>query len=414
MRPLRLLSLATCLLAGFALPAAAQSASSPATPSPGPPLGDAMVRASNQVADVLAGVNNAPAQTTGTPAAPSLQPDNSKPQADVLAEAEAETQAKAAAEADARNRGTNANNNANAEVVADEPLAATDALAKALAEQARRAAEQAAAFDAQQEQARIRATQQAFEAAKEQNFPLTPEQIRQVMEKYEAEEYAKVPPAYGQPKPEIAVTTVSLDPGAEPPEIKVHSGFVTTVAILDGSGQPWPIQDIGVGGNFDIPSPESGSHIIRISPLSQFGFGNLSIRLKDLSTPVTFRLSAGNDIVHYRYDARIPKMGPNARTALIQKPKLVAADDIIMSVLDNTIPVGTKKLKVSGTDKRTAAYIINERVFVRTPLTLLSPSWHASVSSADGTTVYEVGETPVLLLSDQGQMVRARISDDAS
>ena len=100
--------------------------------------------------------------------------------------------------------------------------------------------------------------------------------------------------------------------------------------------------------------------------------------------------------------------------SLIQRQTIVAGDDLMMSVLDNAMPENTVKLTVSGTDKRTNAYRINDRIFVRTPLTLLSPSWDASVSSADGTTVYEVGETPVLLLSDQGQMVRAKISDDGA
>jgi len=292
--------------------------------------------------------------------------------------------------------------------------ASTDALARALAEQAQRAAQASAFADAQRADAEQKLHDQSFEAAKKGTFPLSPEEIKDVMRRFEDTQYAVVPPSYGQPKGETAVNTVSLDPGAEPPEILVAVGYVTSLAILDATGQPWPIIDIGVGGNFDVPQPEQGSHIIRIAPMTRFGYGNLSIRLKDLPTPVNFRVSAGNDIVHYRYDARIPRMGPNAKMSLIEKQKIVAGDDVIMAVLDNAIPSGSHKLKVTGTDKRTLAYRIGERVFVRTPLTLLSPSWRASVSSADGTTVYEVGETPVLLLSDQGQMVRAKITDDGA
>lgn len=396
MRPLWLLLVPVVLAA----PAIAQT----------PPPGGDMVRASEQAIDAL----TVPKATTPDLAMQPEPKNEAEAEAEIQAQMQAEAEARAAAEADARKSTQTSATTTVAQLQKEEPVSANDALTRALADQARRAAEQSAALDAQREEQKRKSNEDSFEEAQRRIFPLRPDQIREVMRKYEEEEYAKVPPAYGQPKPEIAVTTVSLDPGAEPPEIKVHAGFVTTMAILDASGQPWPIQDIGVGGNFDIPNPEAGSHIIRISPLSQFGFGNLSVRLKDLSTPVTFRLSAGNDVVHYRYDARIPRMGPNARTSLIQRQKLTAGDDVIMSVLDNAIPAGTKKLKVSGTDKRTDAYRFGDRVFVRTPLTLLSPSWNASVSSADGTTVYEVGETPVLLLSDQGNMVRAKISDDAS
>ena len=47
-----------------------------------------------------------------------------------------------------------------------------------------------------------------------------------------------------------------------------------------------------------------------------------------------------------------------------------------------------------------------------TPLTLLSPSWDSSVTSADGMNVYTLNDTPVVLLSDEGRMVRAHITAD--
>ncbi len=249
----------------------------------------------------------------------------------------------------------------------------------------------------------------AFEQATQQTLPLSPEQIMEFMGRYEAAQQSALPPSVGQPRGEVKVTTLSLDPGVDPPTIDVGAGYVTTITMLDATGQPWPIEDIGVGGNFDVPAPGSGSHIIRITPMARFGFGNLSMRMKDLSTPITFKLAAGGNVVHFRYDARIPKNGPNAKTPLIGRPNIVAGDDIIMTLLDNAPPATAKRLRVSGTDTRTMAWQIDERVFVRTPLTMLSPSWNASVSSADGTTVYEIDRTPVLLLSDQGQMLRARL-----
>ncbi|MGE3770341.1 MAG: DotH/IcmK family type IV secretion protein [Bdellovibrionales bacterium] len=388
-----------------------------------PPEGANLVAASNQVNDAAANVP--PADLQAALEAEAAQQPSSQSAADAaLAALRADNEQPVAKPEKTPQTNVTVESEQPAESKSEEPIvatgnpnsnqAATDALARALAEQAQRAAEAAAFADAQQAEVKQKLRDQAFENATRNTFPLTPDQIKEVMQKFEETQYAVVPPSYGQPKGEVAVTTVSLDPGAEPPEIMVAVGYVTTVTVLDASGQPWPIQDIGVGGNFDVPQPETNSHVIRISPMSRFGYGNLSVRLKDLPTPVTFRVSAGNDIVHYRYDARIPRMGPNAKIALIQKTKIVAGDDVIMSVLDNAIPSNASKLTVSGTDKRTAAYRIGERVFVRTPLTLLSPSWDASVSSADGTTVYEVGETPVLLLSDQGQMVRAKLTDSGA
>jgi intracellular multiplication protein IcmK len=48
--------------------------------------------------------------------------------------------------------------------------------------------------------------------------------------------------------------------------------------------------------------------------------------------------------------------------------------------------------------------------YIRTPLTLLSPGWDQSVSSADGMHVYAMAFAPVVLLSDDGRMMRAYIS----
>lgn len=295
----------------------------------------------------------------------------------------------------------------------NETNAQTEALANALAAEAARAAQASANADAARAEAQQKMSDRAYNSAIRGLYPMSPDQIKGVMQKMEETQNAAVQPSYGQPKPQVAVQTVSLDPGAAPPEIDVAVGYVTTLTILDASGQPWPIIDIGVGGNFDIPTPDQNSAMIRITPLTRFGYGNLSVRLKDLATPITFRLSAGNDIVHYRYDARIPSMGPNAKTQLIQHTKLAAGDDMIMAVLDNSIPSGAKKLKVTGTDRRTAAYKIGDRTFVRTPLSMLSPSWDASVASADGMTVYETGDAPVILLSDAGQLVRVHLSEQA-
>ena len=69
-----------------------------------------------------------------------------------------------------------------------------------------------------------------------------------------------------------------------------------------------------------------------------------------------------------------------------------------------------RRLDVEGVDGRTSAYRYNDLVYVRTPLTLLSPGWNSSATSADGTRVYEIDDAPVLLLSDRGRMVRARLS----
>jgi intracellular multiplication protein IcmK len=253
--------------------------------------------------------------------------------------------------------------------------------------------------------------QEAFDAAITGLFPLRPENIRQLLREYDTTRRAAEEPINGIPTPEVKVETISLDPGVAPMVLKTATGHITTLNILDATGAPWPIQDVGWAGDFEVVEPEEGSHIIRITPMSIAAYGNMSIRLLELQTPVTISLSTSKDEVQYRVDARIPQLGPFAQAQLIDGgSERVAGDSTLMAVLDGVPPNGATKLEVSGVDGRTTAYSLNNKTYVRTPLTLLSPGWDQSVSSADGMNVYTLNETPVLLLSDNGRFARANLT----
>ena len=255
---------------------------------------------------------------------------------------------------------------------------------------------------------------QAFDAALKQLLPLEPEQIRKTLEVFKVKREAAETPIT-VPEPRQVVETLSLDPSDSPAVIKMAPGHVTTFTILDSTGAPWPIQDISWAGKFEIQTPEEGGHIVRITPISAHGVGNMSIRLVDLITPVTVRLTTGIDEVHYRFDARIPRPGPLAKTPIIQYGGLKAVagrDDNMTGFLDGTPPKEAVRLMVSGADGRTTAWKVNDQMYLRTPLTLLSPGWDSSVSSADGMNVYSLTNAPVILLSDEGRMVRAQIAAD--
>jgi intracellular multiplication protein IcmK len=123
-------------------------------------------------------------------------------------------------------------------------------------------------------------------------------------------------------------------------------------------------------------------------------------------------LKTSKNEVQYRVDARIPEYGPFATAPLIQGgTERVAGNRLITSVLDGVMPEGARKMSVSGVDGRTSAYTLNGLTYLRTPLTLLSPGWEQSVSSADGMNVYALSQTPVLLLSDNGRFVRANVNN---
>ena len=280
-----------------------------------------------------------------------------------------------------------------------------------LERQAEDAAVKAAAEEAKHDEEHNR---KSFERAAGGLLPLAPDQIRDFMHRLENTQESSQAPFSGPPRGEVKVTALSLDPGVEPPQINLAMGYITTIDMVDQTGAPWPILDVGVGGNFEVTPTQAGSHVVRVMPLTRLGTGNLSILLKDFPTPVIFRLTSGGSSFHMRYDARVPKLGPNARVPIINRGHTgpVAGDEVISMILENAPPKDAKRLKVGGLDSRTTAWKLDERVFVRTPLSLLSPAWNASASSADGMTVYEIGDAPVLLMSDNGALVRARLMRD--
>lgn len=253
--------------------------------------------------------------------------------------------------------------------------------------------------------------QEAFDAAITGLFPMKPDQIKNLLLEYDSTKRVVKEPVHGVPTPRINVATVSLDPGVAPMIITTAIGHVTTLNILDITGAPWPIQDVSWAGDFEIIEPEEGGHIMRITPLDRVAYGNMSIRLLTLKTPVTIMLKTSKDEVQYRVDARIPEYGPFAQAPLIEGgAERVAGNALITSILDGVPPGDSVRLSVSGVDGRTTAYNINGMTYVRTPLTLLSPGWEQSVSSADGMNVYALNETPILLLSDKGRFMRASLN----
>lgn len=270
-----------------------------------------------------------------------------------------------------------------------------------------------------EEQLRIRtkeidqqARTQAFEGNKNALLPLESYEIRDLLRRLRETQEAIQTPIRKPPKVKNVVRTISTDPSVPPQQVNLAVRNVTAMSFVDVTGAPWPIVDISYGGEFDIKAPEPGGHIIRITPLREFARGNMIIRLLRLDTPLTFELRAGGDDVNYRFDARIPTYGPGATVPLIRAESIdIAAGDILTtSILEGVPPANAEKLQIAGVDGRTSAYRVNGILYLRTPLSLLSPAWRGSATSADGMNVYVLAEAPVLLLSDKGSLVRARLS----
>lgn len=248
----------------------------------------------------------------------------------------------------------------------------------------------------------------AFKGVESQLFPLDPEKIHTLKQRYNQTEFAKAASADTPPKPTATSQFVNLSPGSTPPVIRLAAGFVSSLVFLDSTGAPWPIAayDLGDPTSFNIQWDKT-SNTLMIQATKLYNYGNLAVRLTGLNTPVMLTLIPGQKAVDYRVDLRVQGYGPNAKNMPMEEGLPPSASDVLLHVLDGVPPPGSSRLVVSGGDAR--AWLLDRKMYVRTNLTILSPGWLGSMTSADGTHAYEMQKSPVLLVSWHGKVMQLKI-----
>lgn len=251
--------------------------------------------------------------------------------------------------------------------------------------------------------------QSAFQGVTKQLLPLSPAQIHRLRQLYDQAQYAAAAEPNTPPQPTATSRFVSLAPGATPPVIRLAAGFVTSLVFLDSTGAPWPIDsyDLGNPNAFDVQWNRK-DNILMVQAKSYYTYGNLAVRLKakDASTPVMITLIPGQQAVDYRVDLRVQGLGPNA-TSPISEGLPNQPNPELLNVLDGVPPNGSVHLKVSGGEAQ--AWLKSDKMFIRTSLTILSPSWIASMTSADGTRAYEMQRAPLILVSSHGKVTQLKV-----
>lgn len=240
-------------------------------------------------------------------------------------------------------------------------------------------------------------------------MPLSPQQIHTLRGMFDQTQQAVAEYPGTPPRPTSSSIIVNMSPGATPPVIRLRAGYVTSLVFLDSTGQPWPVTayDLGDPKAFNIQptAPDGKSDTLIVQALAQYKAGNLAVMLKDENTPVMLTLMPGQRAVDYRVDLRIPGMGPNAMATLNGLPAI--EDPQLLNFLDGIPPRGAKSLCITGAPAQ--AWLYQGHLFLRTRVTILSPGWIATMSSPDGTHVFELEKTPIVLASQRGEMVQLAI-----
>jgi intracellular multiplication protein IcmK len=242
---------------------------------------------------------------------------------------------------------------------------------------------------------------QAFLGVLNKQLPMTPEQIANLHKAFDETQRAASAPPDVPPRPTTSSVLVNLSPSAVPPIIRLGAGYISSLVFVDSTGQPWPIEAYSVGdpGSFNIQWDKKGNTLL-VQATSFYKRSNLAVILKGLNTPVMITLLPGQTAVDYRVDLRIPGAGPNA--IFLEGALPAASDPQLLNVLNGVPPTNARTLKVIG-DDNTRAWLVNNTLYVRTPLVIISPAWRSIMTSIDGTHAYQLQPSSVLLSLQRGK-----------
>ncbi|MDA8561924.1 DotH/IcmK family type IV secretion protein [Gammaproteobacteria bacterium] len=249
---------------------------------------------------------------------------------------------------------------------------------------------------------------EAFNIMLKRNVPLTPRQVVRLRQLIDTSQRAAAIPANIPPKPVSSTVMVNLAPGATPPAIRLSQGYITSLVFVDSTGSPWPIASYDIGDPKKInPQWDKKSNILLIQAISPYGDSDLIIRLVGLPTPVTLQLVSGQRVVDYRTDIHVPGLGPNSKDAPTGTGLPGNANQLLLNVLDGIPPSGSKQLNVTGGD--CLAWLLGDKMYLRTRFTVLSPGWIGRMVSPDGMHAYEIQQSSSVLISKYGSPTELKI-----
>lgn len=257
---------------------------------------------------------------------------------------------------------------------------------------------------------------------------LTPAQLQEMKQQYIETSRVLSTPYVEVPRPVIRSVAVTLRPGETPPIIRLARNMVTNIVITDSEGNPWAIEQAVMNTqqfiNHSMPVlDENGNatntNIITIEPTDAVSWSNMSVTLKGKATPLIFLLTSGQPEVDMRVDALVAGRSPSAKYIPGYSPvqSITSVDSDALGFLDGSIPEQAEEMKTS--DIAVRAWKLNDKLYVKTRLDVLYPSYSSKASSVESENIYrfdtvlnENGNGSVTFTQRNGQPVTVRIENN--
>lgn len=276
-----------------------------------------------------------------------------------------------------------------------------------------------------------------------QQAQLTPDELRRLKSSELTTARITASPYVSNPEPVVRTLAVSLNPGETPPIIRLSKNLLTTIVFTDTDGNPFYIEKVALNraqfsDSVSVPQNNGGggtqyqtqqqanngqaggqqtanvtydqngqpvvaqqqpqatatqqptvqpTNILTIEPLDAVAYSNMAVTLKGKSMPVIFLLTAGQDAVDIRVDARIPGRSPDApyKIGTFNQPT-PDIDTDALAILDGSIPQDATTLIAS--DPAVRGWEYNDQLYVKTRFDVLYPAYTSKASTPDGLNIF--------------------------
>lgn len=233
------------------------------------------------------------------------------------------------------------------------------------------------------------------------NLQLTPEQINQLKILQLEKERARAMPYPNAAEPVVRTLPLDLSPGKKPPALRLSMGMQTSVVFSDAAGNAWMIDKVSLNRTlFSDGRAESAgatadvrpTNVLTLEPLTAVPYGNVTVTLKGMTTPIILILTAGQNQVDARVDAKVPGHNPDAYVAAsyISSPQ---KDEYLGYFLDGVPPTGAKRLQVSG-GTSSEAWTFNGHTYLKTSADVQFPAYLHGAKSTTGVNIYRFAGKP--------------------
>lgn len=232
-----------------------------------------------------------------------------------------------------------------------------------------------------------------------EDLQLTPEQVERLKKIYLERARQKSSPYVSPAKPITRTLFITLDPGVSPPALRLTRGQQTSIVFSDASGQPWFIENVSLNrqmfsdgrlnaqaGAAQQQLRQQATNVLTIEPLEPAAYGNVTVTLRGLSTPVIFVLTSAQQEVDMRVDAKVPGRNPDAVDS-VTVSTLPSIDSALSYFLDGVPPKDARRLKVTGLEG-TEAWLYRENLYVRAKADAQYPAYMSAARSTSGVSVY--------------------------